>query len=387
MVIVCVHVMGCFWYYSARIMDFGVDTWIVVNHLQDQSYVTKYMTSIYWAITTAATVGYGDITPGSQFEVVVAVGWMVVGVGFYSFTVGSLSSFLTSIDTRDSVLSMKMASIQEFSRQTGISQETKGTIREAVKYNAYKMGNVWTDKHSLFSELPKALRQEVAMSMYNGVAKDFPIFKLFENSLLTIMMPLFRPMKLNDNEYVYTEGAYPDQVYFIIHGRVGFVILPTEILYKSFLRGSYFGEVELIQKVNRLNNAMCIGLCEMLYLSKTDFLRVMEDYPADFKIVRKIAAEKAHRTKLAKVEILELLKLKATFGSLSKLAGQKSLTRIEYDDNKDEPALVRIAGRVRFVEEHLQNHKSAVDELSSIILKTQELVAEAMRKTRTEEDD
>lgn len=56
-------------------------------------------------------MGFGDITPGTDLERILTMLWMIVGVGFYSFTIGSLSSVLSSIDTRESLLANKLYTI------------------------------------------------------------------------------------------------------------------------------------------------------------------------------------------------------------------------------------------------------------------------------------
>mgnify|MGYP001806791082 CR=1 FL=1 len=42
---------------------------------------TKYLTSLYWAFTTTATVGYGDITPKTDKEKVTCVSGVLMTVG------------------------------------------------------------------------------------------------------------------------------------------------------------------------------------------------------------------------------------------------------------------------------------------------------------------
>lgn len=364
-------------------MDFETDTWVVRNNLQDSGSLKKYISAIYWAITTAATVGYGDIVPYTQVEICLTITWMVIGVGFYSFTVGSLSSFLTSIDTRDSLLSMKMAAAQEFARQVGISQEAKLKIREAIKYNTYRMGSIWSDKHSLFKELPKALRQEVAWSMYHGVAKEFPVLRLFESSLVSAMMPHFKPLKQNEGEYLYAEGDYPDQVFFITLGRVNFVLMPREIAYKSFLKGSYIGEVEIIKNTSRLNTAICCGMCEFLVLQKHDFTRILDDFPSEAKLFRKIALEKATRSKQAYLETVELLKLKAAYGTLEDLAGQSRIIKVEGENHTEESVMDQVDVRVKHLEHSLEENRSALDALSSLVSDTNLLIVQALQRVDT----
>ena len=348
----------------------------------DSTEFHQYLMSIYWAVTTAATVGYGDIVPFTQFELILALLWMVVGVGFYSFTVGSLSSFLTSIDTRESVLSMKLAAVAEFAKETGISQETKGKIREAIKYNSYRMGNVWSDKHSLFRELPKALRCEVVMSMYNGAAKEFPIFALFESSFLIAMMPVLRPMRIESGTYLYHQGDYPDEMFFILHGRVNFVIEGSEIVYKSFLRGSYVGEIEIVKKTNRLNSAMSYAQCEFLVLGKGDLLRILSDFPAEAKDFRRIALERCRRNHQALLETLELVRLKANHGSITNLAGQSRVVYVEDQQyEEDPPKHEHILEAIDSLQEEVSTNTASIQEAMELAVRAQKLAADIVRRT------
>ena len=76
--------------------------------------------SIYWALQTLTTVGYGDITPRSVYEKIAGLIWMIIGVGFYSFTIGNLASIFNSIDIKAAHLQQKLAVLAEFSRRNKI---------------------------------------------------------------------------------------------------------------------------------------------------------------------------------------------------------------------------------------------------------------------------
>jgi len=51
---------------------------------------------MYWAFQTLTTVGYGDFGAYNGNEILVTCIWMFVGVAFYSFVVGSLTSAITT---------------------------------------------------------------------------------------------------------------------------------------------------------------------------------------------------------------------------------------------------------------------------------------------------
>ena len=46
-----------------------------------------YVYSIYWAITTLATVGYGDLTPANYFEAVILILVMFFGTVVLSYNI------------------------------------------------------------------------------------------------------------------------------------------------------------------------------------------------------------------------------------------------------------------------------------------------------------
>lgn len=100
MIGIAIHVAACFWFFAARGSGFGPETWIVRIGQVDSPVSTQYLASVYWAVTTLATVGFGDINGYTNTERVLSVCWMFCGIYFFSFTIGSLTSFLSNIDTK-----------------------------------------------------------------------------------------------------------------------------------------------------------------------------------------------------------------------------------------------------------------------------------------------
>ena len=86
------HLTACMWYFSARLDDFGPDTWVVRYGYQNEPDETLYLTSFYFAFTILTTVGYGDIVAYTTIEVIIAIFWMIFGVCVYSFVIGTLTA-------------------------------------------------------------------------------------------------------------------------------------------------------------------------------------------------------------------------------------------------------------------------------------------------------
>ena len=99
-IMVCLHIATCLWYYSSKVDGFSPDTWVVRDGYIDDDTGTIYITSLYWALTTFCTVGYGDINAKTVLEKILAMTWMLFGLFFFSFTISSLSSMLSNIDSK-----------------------------------------------------------------------------------------------------------------------------------------------------------------------------------------------------------------------------------------------------------------------------------------------
>ena len=56
----------------------------------------RYLLSFYWALQTISTVGYGDFGSHNYSEMIITILWMLIGVGYYSYMVGAVTSTITS---------------------------------------------------------------------------------------------------------------------------------------------------------------------------------------------------------------------------------------------------------------------------------------------------
>ena len=309
-VLVCVHLMSCMWFFVAKIEDFGPNTWVVQVNLQDKSIASQYISSFYWAFTTLATVGYGDISGNTSAERIVAVMWMMFGVYFFSFTIGSLSSIVSSIDTKDTILTTKLAIVDEFVREAHLDRGMRNRLRTAIKYNSEKEGYSLTDKQDIFYDLPKSLRYEVALAMHQGVVRTLPFFTEKHPVFVSSIVPFLKPVFVKAATAVYQEKDHADEAYFIVKGGCGVVYGSENFLVKKLPQGSYFGEIEVIQGVPRLYAVMAVVDTDLLVMRKKLIATIQQDFPGIYQEMVDVADMRNRLNHKAIAEHRELLKLK-----------------------------------------------------------------------------
>ena len=113
------------------------------------------------------------------------------------------------------------------------------------------MGWSWAEKADVFNSLPTNLRFEICLAMFQGALRAIPFFMdhdpFFVVSVALYLVPCF----IQENEYIYQERDYAEEVYFVVDGRVSYVFGAKSVVYKNIQPGSYFGEVEIIRKTRR----------------------------------------------------------------------------------------------------------------------------------------
>jgi voltage-gated potassium channel Kch len=88
---------------------------------------------LYWSVQTIATVGYGDIPATTETELLMSIMWMFFGVGFFSFTIGNLSSALASMDTKSAILKRKLMTLTDFSKKIDLPMSMELRIRKFLE--------------------------------------------------------------------------------------------------------------------------------------------------------------------------------------------------------------------------------------------------------------
>lgn len=63
--------------------------------------VDLYITSFYFTVTTILTVGYGDIVAFNLTEKIFCVFLMLIGVIYFSYSTGTLSSIIANYDSEE----------------------------------------------------------------------------------------------------------------------------------------------------------------------------------------------------------------------------------------------------------------------------------------------
>lgn len=290
-VFLCIHIVSCLFYMTAKLDSFGPNTWVMRYKYTENTLGEKYETCIYWAITTLATVGYGDIVPFTFPEKLLAMIWMIAGVYVVSFSVGSLASFYKELEMKDSQVSSYMKTAEDFAKDVRISNHDLSKLKRTIYDLPSLTGKYKAEK--FLESIPMKLRYEIALDLYK---KSIPKFEFFANKPrgFIVDIALRLTYEAHESEYVlWRENEAADGIYFILEGVIKYKSKGT--YFSSLHNWHYFGDIEIVYETERKHHIECSYFTSLLKMNNSVIDIIKKQYPhiwEDIKVACKLRAKK-----------------------------------------------------------------------------------------------
>lgn len=312
MLTLSVHLAACIWHWTARSQDYDPSTWVYNTGNVDTALYRKYIISLYWALVTLATIGYGEIRPFSRSEQIFSIFWMVFALYFLSFSISSLSSMLSQIDIRKNLLRQKMTFVDDFSKEVKLSKRLKKELQKILIHNIDRFNYSYEDRINLVSEFPNDLRLEIANTMQKGMAVRFDLFSREDDNLIQEVIPLMQNLSIPGSQILYSLGESSTKIYFLIRGRVHFLLKNEKTVFQIFSDKGYFGDIEVIFGIHRLNTAITANECRLMILGVDIIKKIQKNFPQFYNKMKEAAKTRLSISRKTKAEMKALLKVNKT---------------------------------------------------------------------------
>ena len=257
-----VHLFICFHIY----LSFqNYPNWIININIMNKTFLTKYITSFYFMITTMTTVGYGDIVSISFIERLYNIILLVIGTTLYTYLISKMGNYLRDQSHEQIKLSNDL-NILEKIRISNPQMPFK--LYSKIKshlLNIFKKRKK-TGISLLINGVPDAIKNDLLFKIYSKVINGFVIFKNIKNSNFIIqMLTNFIPIISKKEEIIILEGEDIQNIIFIKDGRLSLEIaINLNDVHKSiqkYLENNFNGisrKEELLHHnfMNRVNSIM-----------------------------------------------------------------------------------------------------------------------------------
>jgi voltage-gated potassium channel len=249
-----------------------------------------YLRSFYWAITTIATIGYGDVTPITPIQTIFTISVQLIGAGLYGYVIAIFASLIANLDSARKKFSEQMDEINTFMRFRKIPLDLQKQIRSYYDY-LWESRRGYSEAHVL-ADLPDSLRLKVSIFTNKSMLEKVPIFEGAGDALVEELLMHLKPAIFTPGDYVFRTGDVGDSMYFISSGHVEVVSSDGKTVYATLSPGGYFGETALLMNQPRNACVRAVDYVDLYTLNRTTLGKILEKFPAFQEHLHEIAAER-----------------------------------------------------------------------------------------------
>lgn len=258
-------------------------SWINALGIDDESIATRYIAACYWAVVTISTVGYGDITPTNETEVIVTIFLVFIGVSVYSYIISRLTSIFAIVNNSQTEEQSREKILKNFINKQHLDISLSSKVIHFFQRSETNIVHMSKEYRidELLNILPTYLKSEVTYYLFKEAINVVKVFQDKDQRFYGEYLSKFQPMRVAANTCLTEEGELPTEVYFLLSG----CIMKESKLNKlvgaknSYLiEGSIFGETDLLKNRLRTESYCSVTDCYLLKISKTLFKEVMQEF-------------------------------------------------------------------------------------------------------------
>ena len=293
------HLFACSWFFTASLAaDEGDRTWATKYNILESSQYTQYISSLYWAIATITTVGYGDIVPTNDQERLIVVLCMVIGVTAFAYTVGTMSSLVQQLDQQSISFNNRMAVINRWLKHRQLTRSLSIKVRQHFRYQYESSGMLNDDfrEADILETLPTSLHAEVASHLGSRILKDVQILNELPPKVAASLVSKLRPVAAAPGDFVCKANTPGNEVYLLSRGTVQVVSQDRRHVYTTLNAGVVFGEIAVMRAQPRLASVLATTQCDLFTINKLSFLKMLEDNEEIHAQFRNLADERVRDT-------------------------------------------------------------------------------------------
>ena len=286
--ILIAHILACIWGSVARFSDNGiyVDSWYVGVGAADAGIVSQYIYALYWSVTTVTTVGYGDISPQSEGEMLFASLAMVLAGMFYGFVVATISAYFLSTDVHLSHLNSNMKKLKAYTRLRNFPTSLERQVHSYFSHY-YRHQFMEFDEMRMLTLLPHVLSVDVASFLSKTILSRHFVFSGIPERDITRVLRIMKPGRADAGHYMVHIGD-PCREMFVLRKGIVCVTDAHQRSVAEYREHSTLLEFALIPQLVKSHhyNVLAMTNSEYFAITADDFFSIMRKKESILRRVR-----------------------------------------------------------------------------------------------------
>ncbi|XP_019054974.1 PREDICTED: potassium channel SKOR isoform X2 [Nelumbo nucifera] len=289
----CTHTAACIFYYLATTLPASHEghTWIGSLKMGDYSYTNfreidlskRYWISLYFAIVTMATVGYGDIHAVNIREMIFIMIFVSFDMILGAYLIGNMTALIVK-GSKTERFRDKMTDLIKYMNRNRLGKDIRNQIKGHLRL---QYESSYTEA-AVLQDIPVSIRAKISQKIYKTLIENVSLFKGCSSEFINQIVIKLHEEFFLPGEVIMEQGNVVDQLYFVCHGvleEVGIGEDGSEETISTLKPNSSFGEVSILCNVPQPYTVRVCELCRLLRLDKESFTNILQIYFFDGRTI------------------------------------------------------------------------------------------------------
>uniref|UniRef100_A0A8C4P191 Voltage-gated delayed rectifier potassium channel KCNH4 n=1 Tax=Dicentrarchus labrax TaxID=13489 RepID=A0A8C4P191_DICLA len=275
------HWMACVWYFIGRKEIESPGSWDIgwlheLGKRQTSWNSSHYVTSLYFALSSLTSVGFGNVSANTDSEKIFSICTMLIGALMHAVVFGNVTAIIQRMYSRRSLYHTRTKDLKDFIRVHRLPKALEQRMLECFQ-TTWSVNN-GIDVNELLKDFPDELRADIAMHL-NKELLQLPLFESASRGCLRSLSLIIKTSFCAPGEFLIRQGDALQAIYFVCSGSMEVLKDNTvlAILGKGDLIGSDSLTKEQVIKTNA--NVKALTYCDLQYISLKGLREVLRLYP------------------------------------------------------------------------------------------------------------
>ncbi|GMN39766.1 hypothetical protein TIFTF001_008989 [Ficus carica] len=281
-----VHTAGCFYFWLAAHHKSSANTWIgsEVADFDERSIWLGYTYSIYWAIVTLTTVGYGDLHAVNTGEKVFNMIYMFFNIGLTAYLIGNMTNLIVHSAVR--TFAMREA-INQVLRYASKNRLPEGLKEQMLAHLQLKFKTIELQQQEVLEDLPKAIKSSIAQHLFQRIVEKAYLFKGVSEDLIAQLVSGMTAEYFPPKVDIILQNEIPTDFYILVTGSVDVVVYKngTEQMVSKLGSSNMAGEIAVLLNTPQPFTVRTRRLSQVIRMRHHHFKEMLQSSSEDGKTI------------------------------------------------------------------------------------------------------
>ncbi|XP_028518006.1 potassium voltage-gated channel subfamily H member 6 isoform X2 [Exaiptasia diaphana] len=243
---------------------------------------TRYITALYFTMTSLSSVGFGNVSPNTNAEKLFSICVMIVGALMYASIFGNMTAIIQRLYSQTSRHHRNLRIVRDFIQFYKIPPHLRDDLEEYFRHEwSYTKG---VDIDTVLKRFPDSLQADICVHLHKKLFAECTAFRGASEGCLRALARRFDIRRLLPGQYLIKQGDEVKKLYFIAKGFVevsndGKILL---VLGKGDVISCEYNSPTSIQTAKANASVLVQTYCQIHVVDWQDLLAVLKVYP-DFR--------------------------------------------------------------------------------------------------------